>query len=64
MADLTGHRDLALSALQDAANVSPRNICLQEEYARELILAGRNADAYAFYRQLLLAFTAIMRMRS
>src|SRR5580704_1310362 len=53
-ADAVGNRDLALSSLQRAAAVNPSNVGLQEAYARGLIVAGRDADAYALYRSLLL----------
>ena len=43
----------ALAALKHAAEVNPRNLSLQQAYARGLITAGRDAEAYAFYRQLL-----------
>ena len=52
-ADAAGNRDLALAALKQAAEVNPGNLALQESYARGLLLAGRDADAYAFYQKLL-----------
>ena len=52
-ADAAGNRDLALAALKQAAEVNPGNLGLQESYARGLHLAGRDADAYAFYQKLL-----------
>jgi tetratricopeptide (TPR) repeat protein len=52
-ADAAGNRDLALAALRHAAEVNPGNLGLQEAYARGLIVAGRDADAYAFYQKLL-----------
>jgi hypothetical protein len=42
VADQVGQRELALSALQNAAEVNPANIGLQEAYAHGLILAGRD----------------------
>jgi tetratricopeptide (TPR) repeat protein len=52
-ADAAGNRDLALAALRHAAEVNPGNLGLQEAYARGLIVAGRDADAYALYQKLL-----------
>jgi tetratricopeptide (TPR) repeat protein len=52
-ADQAGQRGLALRALKDAAEVNPENIGLQEAYARGLILAGRDVDAYALYQKVL-----------
>jgi tetratricopeptide (TPR) repeat protein len=53
-ADAAGNHDLALAALQRAAEANPANLALQEAYARGLIVAGRDADAYNLYRDLLL----------
>ncbi|HYA62200.1 MAG TPA: hypothetical protein VED66_03305 [Candidatus Sulfotelmatobacter sp.] len=53
VAGAAGNRDLALAALKQAAEVNPGNLGLQESYARGLILAGRDADAYALYQKLL-----------
>ena len=52
-ADAAGNRDLALSSLERAAQANPGNLGLQEAYARGLIVSGRDADAYALYRNLL-----------
>ena len=54
VAETAGNRDLALTALQRAADISADNIAVQEAYARGLIVAGRDADAYALYRKLVL----------
>jgi tetratricopeptide (TPR) repeat protein len=51
--EVAGDRDASLAAWQQAAAVSPDRKSLQEAYARGLITAGRDADAYALYRQLL-----------
>ena len=54
VAEASGDRDLALKALGHAAEVNPANLGLQEAYARGLILAGHDNDAYALYQKLLL----------
>jgi tetratricopeptide (TPR) repeat protein len=51
--EVAGDREASLAALQQAAAVDPARKSLQEAYARGLITAGRDADAYALYRQLL-----------
>jgi tetratricopeptide (TPR) repeat protein len=53
VAEAAGNRDLALTALRQAAEVNPMDLGLQEAYARGLIVADRNADAYALYQKLL-----------
>lgn len=53
-ADQAGQTDLALRALQTAAEVNPGNIGLEEAYAHGLIVAGRDADAYALYQSVLM----------
>jgi tetratricopeptide (TPR) repeat protein len=50
---LAGNRDASLTALQRAASISPGSFPLQEAYARGLIEAGRRADAYAQYQNIL-----------
>ena len=50
---LAGDRDGSLLALQHAAEISPRNFVQQEAYARALIEAGRTADAYSQYQNIL-----------
>ncbi len=53
-ADNVGNHDLALAALQRAADLNPADLNLQQTYARGLILAGRDNDAFLLYRNLLL----------
>jgi tetratricopeptide (TPR) repeat protein len=50
---LAGKRDASLAALQRAAWISQGSFPLQEAYARGLIEAGREADAYAQYQKIL-----------
>jgi tetratricopeptide (TPR) repeat protein len=50
---LAGNRVASLLALQHASEISPGNFVQQEEYARGLIEAGRTADAYGQYRNIL-----------
>src|SRR5947207_2503120 len=50
---LAGKRDASLVALGRAARVSPGSFPLQEAYARGLIEAGREAEAYAQYQEML-----------
>lgn len=52
-AEAAGDRDASLAALQQAAAVNPDKKSLQEAYVRGLISAGRDADAYALYQNLL-----------
>jgi tetratricopeptide (TPR) repeat protein len=52
-AEVAGDRDAALEALHRAAQVNPGNLSLQQAYARGLIVAGKDADAYAMYKSLL-----------
>jgi tetratricopeptide (TPR) repeat protein len=52
-AGAAGKQDLALSALKHAAEVNPVNRGLQDAYAHGLIVAGQDAEAYAFYEKLL-----------
>jgi len=52
-ANLAGKKEMALAALQQAAAVSAGNFSLQESYARGLIEAGRDSEAYAQYVQIL-----------
>jgi tetratricopeptide (TPR) repeat protein len=52
-AEAAGDRDASLAALQQAAAVNRDQKSLQEAYARGLITAGRDADAYELYRKLL-----------
>ena len=56
VADAAGNRELALESLRRAAEVNPGNAVLQDAYARGLIIAGRDADAYALYQKELLRF--------
>ncbi len=51
--EAAGDRDASLAALQQAATANPDKKSLQEAYVRGLITAGRDADAYALYRNLL-----------
>jgi tetratricopeptide (TPR) repeat protein len=48
-----GNRDAALGALQHAAAISSGNFVQQEAYARGLIEAGRNPEAFAQYEKIL-----------
>jgi len=50
---LTGDHRASVNALRHAAAVNPGSFSLQEAYARGLIEAGRDADAYAQYRAML-----------
>jgi tetratricopeptide (TPR) repeat protein len=50
---LAGRRDASLAALERAAAISPGNFLQQEAYARGLIEAGRDAEAYRQYRKML-----------
>jgi tetratricopeptide (TPR) repeat protein len=50
---LAGKRDASLAALGRAAAVSPGSFPLREAYARGLIEAGREAEAYAQYQEML-----------
>ena len=50
---LAGKRDASLAALGRAAAVSPGSLPLREAYARGLIEAGREAEAYAQYQEML-----------
>src|SRR6266513_249183 len=50
---LAGKRDASLAALGRAARVSPGSFPLQEAYWRGLIEAGREAQAYAQYQEML-----------
>jgi len=50
---LAGKRDASLAALRRAASVSPGSFPQQEVYARGLIEAGREADAYGQYPKIL-----------
>jgi tetratricopeptide (TPR) repeat protein len=52
-AEAAGDRDASLAALRQAATVNPHQKNLQEAYARGLITASRDADAYELYRKLL-----------
>ncbi len=52
-AEAAGDRDASLAALRQAATVNPDQKNLQEAYARGLITAGRDADAYELYGKLL-----------
>jgi len=52
-AEAAGDRDASLAALRQAATLNPDQKSLQEAYARGLITAGRDADAYELYRKLL-----------
>ena len=52
-ADAAGERDAALQAMRRAAEVNPQDRSLQDAYARGLIIAGKDAEAYAFYEKLL-----------
>ncbi len=53
VAEAAGDHEIALAALQKAAALNPNKIASQEAYARGLITAGRDAEAYKFYRKLL-----------
>lgn len=50
---LEGKRDASLAALQRAAEIRAADLSQQEAYARGLIEAGRDADAYALYQRIL-----------
>jgi tetratricopeptide (TPR) repeat protein len=50
---LAGKRDASLAALKQAALISAGRLPEQEAYARGLIEAGRDADAYAQYKKIL-----------
>jgi tetratricopeptide (TPR) repeat protein len=50
---LAGKSEASLAALQRAAMISPGGLSQQEAYARGLIEAGREAEAYAQYREIL-----------
>jgi tetratricopeptide (TPR) repeat protein len=50
---LAGKREAWLAALQRAAEISPEGFSQQEAYARGLIEARRDAEAYAQYRVIL-----------
>jgi Tfp pilus assembly protein PilF len=50
---LAGQRDAALAAMQRAASLNTANLALQESYGRSLIEAGRDADAYMQFRQII-----------
>ncbi|HEV1993951.1 MAG TPA: hypothetical protein VGR03_06455 [Candidatus Acidoferrum sp.] len=50
---LAGKRDASLAALRRAAAISPGSFPQQEAYARGLIEAGREAEAYAQYEKML-----------
>jgi tetratricopeptide (TPR) repeat protein len=50
---LAGKRDASLAALQRAASISLGSFPPQEAYARALIEAGRQAEAYAQYQKML-----------
>ena len=50
---LAGKRDASLAALQHAAAISLGSFSQQEAYARGLIEAGQEADAYAQYQKIL-----------
>jgi tetratricopeptide (TPR) repeat protein len=50
---LAGKHDAALAAMQRAAAINPASLALQESYARNLIEAGRLADAYAEFQKIL-----------
>ena len=49
----SGNHDAGLGALQRAAAISLGNFSQQEAYARGLIKAGRDAEAYAQYEKIL-----------
>ena len=49
---VAGNRDAALESLKHAAAISPGNFSQQEAYARGLIEAGRDAEAYAQYEKI------------
>ena len=49
----SGNRDAGLEALKHAAAITPGNFSRQEVYARGLIEAGQDADAYALYERIL-----------
>jgi tetratricopeptide (TPR) repeat protein len=48
-----GNRDAGLAALKHAAEISPLNPTQQEAYARGLIEARRDAEAYGQYQKIL-----------
>jgi tetratricopeptide (TPR) repeat protein len=48
-----GNRDAGLLALKHAAEIRPRSFSQQEAYARGLIEARRDAEAYGQYRKIL-----------
>jgi tetratricopeptide (TPR) repeat protein len=50
---LAGKRDASLAALQHAATISLGSFSQQEAYARGLIEAGQEVDAYAQYQKIL-----------
>ncbi len=49
---LAGEREASLAALKQAAAIRPESFPRQEAYARGLIEAGRDAEAYAQYQQM------------
>lgn len=51
--NIAGKRDAALEAFHRAAEISPAGFPQQEAYARSLIEAGRDAEAYAQYAKIL-----------
>jgi tetratricopeptide (TPR) repeat protein len=50
---LAGNRDASVAALQRAALISPGSFPQQEAFARGLIEAGKEAEAYAQYQRIL-----------
>ena len=50
---IAGDRNAALESLKRAATISPGNFSQQEAYARGLIEAGRDAEAYTQYERIL-----------
>jgi tetratricopeptide (TPR) repeat protein len=51
--NVAGNRDAALEAFHRAAEISPAGFPQQEAYARGLIEAGRDAEAFAQYEMIL-----------